>query len=113
MNTICIMCPMGCPLEIKEVEGKIVVSGNTCKRGVVYGEEEYTHPSRTITSLVKTSSGKIVSVKTSSTVPKERIFDVVDEIGKIVASDSVEIGDKIASDILGLGVDILVTGKSV
>ncbi len=113
MNTICIMCPMGCPLEIKEVEGKIVVSGNTCKRGVVYGEEEYTHPSRTITSLVKTSSGKIVSVKTSSTVPKERIFDVVDEIGKIVASDSVEIGDKIASDILGLGVDLLVTGKSV
>ncbi len=113
MNTICIMCPMGCPLEIKEVDGKIEVSGNTCKRGVVYGVEEYTHPSRTITSLVKTDSGKIISVKTSSTVPKERIFDVVDEIGKIIASDSVEIGDKIASDILGLGVDILVTGKSV
>lgn len=113
MNTICIMCPMGCPLEINEVDNKIVVSGNTCKRGAVYGEMEYTHPSRTITSLVKTESNKVVSIKTSSTVPKERIFDVVDAIAHLKASDDVCIGDVIAHDILGLGVDIIVTGKSV
>ena len=29
MKTICINCPMGCPLEITEKDGKITVSGNT------------------------------------------------------------------------------------
>lgn len=37
MKTICIMCPMGCPLDINKVDGKIVVTGNTCKRGEIYG----------------------------------------------------------------------------
>lgn len=37
---------MGCPLTIEEVNGEVVVSGNTCKRGAMYGKEEYTHPKR-------------------------------------------------------------------
>ena len=48
---------MGCPLHIEEVDGKVVVSGNTCKRGQIYGEEEYSHPKRAITSLVKQAGG--------------------------------------------------------
>ncbi len=104
---------MGCPLEIKEVNGNIEVSGNTCKRGAVYGVEEYTHPSRTITTLVKIAGGGVASVKTSSPVPKERIFDVVANIGKIVAKSDVQIGDIIANNILDLGVDVVVTGRSV
>ena len=110
MNTICIMCPMGCPLHIEEVDGKVVVSGNTCKRGQIYGEEEYSHPKRAITSLVKQAGGKVVSVKTSNTVPKERIFDVVAEIGKLTAGEDAKIGDVLLKDVLGLGVDIIVTG---
>ena len=101
---------MGCPLSIQEVNGEVVVTGNTCKRGQIYGVSEYTHPMRAITTLVKTAGGAVVSVKTSNAVPKERIFEVVGEIGKLVASDDAEIGDVLASDLLGLGVDVIVTG---
>ena len=51
-----------------------------------------------------------MSVKTSNTVPKERIFDVVAEIGKLTAGEDVQIGDVLLKDVLGLGVDIIVTG---
>ncbi|MBO4380858.1 MAG: DUF1667 domain-containing protein [Clostridia bacterium] len=112
MNTICIMCPMGCPLHIEEVNGEVVVTGNTCKRGQIYGVEEFTHPKRAITTLVKTVDGGVVSVKTSNTVPKERIFDVVAEIGKLTAGKDAQIGDVLAKDVLGLGVDVIITGTA-
>ena len=103
---------MGCPLKIEEVNGEVVVNGNTCKRGQMYGMEEFTHPKRSVTALVKTVGGGVVSVKTSTTVPKERIFDVVKEIDALRADDSVKIGDVLACDVLGLGADIIVTGTA-
>lgn len=111
MNTICIMCPMGCPLNIEEVNGEVKVSGNTCKRGAIYGKEEYTHPRRAVTTLVKMKNGEVASVKTSGTVPKERIFDVVKYVGELVVDDNVEIGDVVATDVFGLNVDIVITGR--
>lgn len=111
MNTICIMCPMGCPLTVENKDGEIVVTGNTCKRGEVYGKDEFQHPKRAITSLVKVKNGEVASVKTTDTVPKERIFDVVKFIGTIVADDCVRIGDIVAKNILGLGVDLVITGR--
>jgi len=112
LDTICIMCPMGCPLHIEEVGGEVVVQGNTCKRGEMYGKEEFTHPRRAVTALVKQEGGRVVSVKTSTTIPKERIFDVVHEVDKLCAPKDAQIGDVLAKDILGLGADIIVTGTA-
>lgn len=111
MNTICIMCPMGCSLSIEEINGEVVVSGNTCKRGAMYGKEEYTHPKRSITSLVKLASGGVASCKTTCTVPKERIFDVVNFIGTLTVSDDVQIGDVVATNVLDLGANVVITGR--
>lgn len=111
MNMICIMCPMGCSLTIEEIDGQVVVKGNTCKRGDIYGKEEYTHPKRSVTTLVQLESGGVASVKTTTTVPKERIFDVVHFIGTLVAPKDCKIGDVIAKDVLGLGADVVITGR--
>ena len=102
---------MGCPLTVEKSDGKIVVTGNTCKRGEKYGADEFEHPRRAITTLVKMNGGGVASVKTSDAVPKERIFDVVNFIGKLVADDGVVIGDVIAENVLGLGVNVIVTGR--
>lgn len=111
METICIMCPMGCPLNIKKNGDKIAVTGNTCKRGETYGIEEFTHPRRSVTTLVRMQNGGVASVKTSNTIPKERIFDVINEIGKLTVSDNVNIGDTVAYNILNLGADVVITGR--
>ncbi len=112
LNTICIMCPMGCPLKIVGDGEKVEVSGNTCKRGEIYGKEELLHPSRVITSLVILEDGSVASCKSSSPVPKERIADVVDAISHISAPKTTKAGDVLLKDALGLGVDIIATGVS-
>lgn len=112
MKTICIMCPMGCDLDIEDVNGEVNVSGYTCKRGLNYGIEEYTRPSRSVTTLVKVAGGGVASVKTSATVPKEKLFDVVKVVAGLCAPSDVVIGDVLAENVLGLGVDIVVTGRN-
>lgn len=113
MKTICINCPMGCPLEITEEDGKIVVRGYTCKRGLEYGVSEYTAPVRTVTTLVRTADGGVVPVKTSAPVPKGRMFDVLEHIRSLVLPADAEIGQVAEPDVLGLGADIVVTGRPV
>ncbi len=111
MDTICINCPMGCPLHIEEINGEIKVIGNTCKRGETYGKAEYTMPVRMVTSLVKLSNGVTTSVRTSNPVPKKMIFDVLKEIKKLTPSETVKCGDVIATNIASSGADIIVTGN--
>ena len=55
----CISCPLGCPLKVEtDGNGAVVqVTGNTCKRGEVYGKKEVTAPERTVTSTVKVEGG--------------------------------------------------------
>lgn len=113
MKTICIQCPVGCPLDIEMGEYKIIVKGNVCKRGEIYGVSEFTHPVRSVTSLVKIEGGGMASVKTSKAVPKETIFEVLAVIGGLTARRDAKIGDVIALDVLGTGADILITGVTL
>lgn len=105
----CIICPRGCSLTV-DIDGeKTCVSGNGCPKGEKYGIEECTHPTRTVTSIVRVENRKntMVSVKTASTVPKENVFDVMEIIRKTSVKAPVKIGDIILTDIYGT--DIIVT----
>ena len=110
----CIVCPRGCQLTVKfDESGKIArIDGNACKRGAVYAEDECTHPMRTITSTVRCEGGAIVSVKTSGTVPKEKIFEVMREINLARAADTVKIGEVVIKNICSLGVDLIATSNA-
>ena len=105
----CIVCPRGCALTVQfDAEGKILsVEGNACKRGITYAEKECTHPERTVTSTVHTENGAVVAVKTVSTVPKEKIFEVMKEINAARAPKSVSIGDVIIEIVAGTGVSVV------
>ena len=104
----CIICPRGCHLV---VDDSMNVTGNTCPRGKEYAISELTNPVRTITSSVRVSNREdlLVSVKTSGSIPKGKIFEVMDEINKLSVEAPTHIGDVVKENILGLGVDILVT----
>ena len=104
----CIICPRGCRLSIDE---KMNVTGNFCPRGKEYAISELTNPVRTITSSIRVINREdlLVSVKTSGPIPKEKIFDVMKEINKIGVNAPTHIGDIAKKDILGLGVDIIIT----
>jgi CxxC motif-containing protein len=101
---------MGCPITVTETDGVFSVKGNSCKRGEVYGIGEFTAPVRTVTALVRTKNGGVASVKTSSPVPKDMIFDILDGLKKITAPKNSRIGDVLVKNVLGTGSDIVVTG---
>lgn len=109
----CIGCPMGCAVTVKmDDAGQVIgITGNTCKRGEDYAKKEVTDPTRIVTSTVKVEGGtaEMVSVKTKSDIPKEKIFDCVEGLKGICVKAPVHIGDVIVSDIAGSGVDIVAT----
>lgn len=104
----CIICPRGCHLV---VDDNMNVTGNTCPRGKEYAISELTNPVRSITSSIRVNNREdlLVSVKTSGPIPKGKIFEVMEEINKLSVSAPTHIGDVAKKNILGLGVDILIT----
>ncbi|MGL4393374.1 MAG: DUF1667 domain-containing protein [Fusobacteriaceae bacterium] len=107
---ICIVCPVGCHLEVDE-QNNYAVTGNTCPKGEIYGREELTAPKRMVTSTVKIKNSlhERVPVKTSVAIPKEKVFECMKLLNDIEISSPVKIGDKVLENIFGLGTDIIIT----
>ena len=112
VNLICIGCPLGCPLTV-EMEGNEVksVAGNTCPRGDAYAKKELTNPTRIVTSTVRVAGGKLamVSVKTQSDIPKDKIFDCVKALKDVELVAPVKIGDVVVENVAGTGVNVIAT----
>ncbi len=108
---ICISCPMGCALTV-DCDGKEVkkISGNSCERGIKYATEEIQNPRRTLTTTVRVKNcGEMLCVKSSDTLPKDRLFEFMEIINNASPSLPVHIGDVIIKDIRHTGVDIVAT----
>ena len=109
----CISCPLGCPLKVETDENGAVlqVTGNTCKRGEVYGKKEVTAPERTVTSTVAVVGGSapLVSVRTRTDIPKGKIFDCMEAIRAAKIQAPVSIGDVVVENVCGTGVDVVAT----
>lgn len=109
---VCIMCPVGCRLEVfLDEDGHVSVSGHKCQRGVEYGRQEMIDPQRILTTSVLVENGEmeLVSVKTDKPVPKKLLFQMMDLLKTIKVEAPVFMGDILVKDILGTGADIVAT----
>ena len=95
------------------MEGKEVlkVTGNTCKRGEIYGRKEVTDPTRIVTSTVrvKGSKEKTVPVKTSKDIPKDKIFSCVTALKEVEVEAPIYMGDIILENVADTGINIIAT----
>ena len=108
----CIGCPMGCPLTVELENGAVTaVYGNTCPRGDAYARKEVTAPTRIVTSTVRVTGGTLamVSCKTRSDIPKGKIFDVVRALKDVEVPAPITIGQVLAENVAGTGVDVIAT----
>ena len=112
----CILCPNGCEIEteIEYKSGEAVIlrmEGNRCPRGREYVSQELKCPRRNIATSVLVKGGELplVSVRLTSPVPRERIFDVMEVIRDKQLAAPVHIGDVIITDVLGTGADVIAT----
>lgn len=104
----CIVCPRGCLLKVDENNN---VTGNSCKRGEVYAIKELTNPERMVTSTVKVKNGVIsrCPVATSTSISKDKMFDVMNEINKVEVEAPIKIKQIIIENVLGTNVNIVAT----
>ncbi len=110
----CVVCPIGCELHVKYDENdlsaaKIEVSGNTCPRGEKYAKAELIHPERTLTSVIRTDSEilPMLPVKTSSPIPKEKLFDAIKFLNTLSATVPVDAGGIIYKDFITSGTNLV------
>lgn len=109
---ICIGCPLGCMLTVEIDSGAVLsVTGNTCPNGEKYARKEITNPRRMVTSTVKVEGGElaVVSVKTASDIPKNKIFDCMEELAKIKIKAPIHIGEVVLENVADTGVNVVAT----
>ena len=106
---ICIVCPMGCRLNITETAGGLNVSGSRCKKGIDYAHEEINNPMRMVCTTVKIRGGihNVIPVKTDKPIPEKHKLEVVNAINNIELTSPVKMGDTVISDLFGTGVNIV------
>ncbi len=108
----CITCPMGCTLEVTYDKKHVIsVTGNQCKRGETYAENEIFHPMRTVTTTVRISGADVplLSVKTEKTVPKKLCSRVVKLASAVSVKAPVSAGDIVIKNLLDTGVNLVAT----
>lgn len=111
-NYTCIICPNGCDIEVELEDNKIInLNGALCKKGKEYVITELTNPQRNIASSVKVKNGNLplVSVRLNNNIPKNKIFEVMNEIKKVSVEVPIKIGDVIIKNVLNLNVDVIAT----
>jgi len=107
----CILCPVGCELEVRRSERGLDVQGHRCEKGIGFATEEVLYPKRNLATSVpiEGSETRLVSVRLSDRVPREMIFPILREIAKLRPVAPVRRGQVLIANVLGTGVDVMAT----
>lgn len=111
---VCIVCPNSCHVEVEHEEQDIkAIHGVECQKGREYVINEIHNPLRMLTGSVKVIDGDfpLVSVKTSSPVPKKYLRELAALTHQLQVEAPVEIGQIIASNLLGKEIDFVATRR--
>ena len=109
-KVLCIGCPTGCDGEVILENGVVVETRNyTCDIGRALVAEEVIAPKRTVTTTVRVKDGALplLPVVSDRPVPKEAIFDAVEQLRKLTVTAPIQADSVILADVLGLGVNFI------
>mgnify|MGYP002868442347 CR=1 FL=1 len=114
LSMTCIICPMGCSMEVSLIEeggNKTVteVKDNGCHRGEDYARKEVQNPTRTLTTTILVQGGnlRVLPVKSSGEVPKKMLLNCMEVIRRSSCRPPIKRGDILIKDILGTGKNII------
>jgi len=109
---ICIVCPNSCRISV-EYEGTKIkdIKGAKCPKGKDYVKNEITNPLRVFTGSILVEDGDfpLVSVKTTTPIPKKYLKKVGEVSHRIKVKAPIKIGQVVASNLLGEKIDLIAT----
>lgn len=105
---VCIVCPVGCRLEVTVRGEAVSVTGNRCPRGEVYGREEILAPKRIVTATCALQSDRHprVPVGTDGPLPFELIDELLKEIYSLSVPVPVAMGDVLIENFRDTGINV-------
>ena len=111
-KVICIVCPVGCNIIVEgSVDSKTVtnMTGQQCKSGVKYAENEFIDPKRILATTVKITGYDypVIPVRSDDLIPKDKLFDCMEIIKKVEILAPVKRGAVVVENILNTGVNIV------
>lgn len=111
----CIICPIGCRLAVSRDGDELTVEGNRCRRGRDYAEEEFRDPRRVVTGTcaVAGSLWLRVPVKSSASVPVDRIPGFLNAMYDLRLTAPIEPGSVVLQDVDGTGISLVSTARAV
>ena len=117
INLTCIVCPIGCALDVEKDSDNVSVSGNKCPRGKDYAMEEISCPKRVVTATAPLIHDHIndkhgvrrIPVRTTSPCPREKIPALLKDIYNTKVSIPVKAGDVIINNWMNENIDIIAT----
>ena len=106
---ICIVCPSSCRLTVSDDDGEILVTGNTCKRGLEHGASEFSNPMRMLTSTIAIEGGSLPRLPVISTgeLPKAGLSEALQIIYSKRIKAPVKCGDILIENICGTEINII------
>lgn len=110
-NITCIVCPIGCRLDIDMDDIGVVksISGNKCNRGEGYAINEITNPTRILTTIIPVQGGihPVIPVKTNGEIPKPLILEVMKLLENVKLNAPVKQGQVILENVFNTGIDVV------
>lgn len=108
----CIVCPKGCQIDVKIENGEIVsIENYDCKRGLEYAKNEVLDPRRILTTTLKLSNDRVLPVRTREPIPKKYLKKAMVELKDVIIKPPVKVGDTVAENVAGTGIDLIATGN--
>jgi CxxC motif-containing protein len=109
----CIVCPKGCRIDVEINNGEITsIKNYDCKRGIDYAKSEVLDPRRILTTTVKLSTGRVLPIRTIEPIPKHLLKKAMVELKDKIVVPPVKVGDVIAKNIVGTGVEVIATANA-
>jgi CxxC motif-containing protein len=107
---VCVHCPKGCVITAEGPTEDLELTGAKCKHGKEYAEQELMEPKRVLTTTVRVKDcERMLPVRSTEPVPKERLFEVMALLDEIVVEVPIKCGDTVIKNVLDLDADIIAT----
>ena len=106
----CVICPIGCEIDVEVKDGEIVsMEGNKCTKSEDFVRQELVEPMRTLTTTVRIEGARwpMLPVRTDRPIPKRLFFDVMKEVAGVEMRAPVKVSDVVLKDVAGSGADII------
>jgi len=109
---VCVVCPIGCEIDVVHDGGKIIsMEGNKCEKSEEFVNQELIEPMRILTTTVRIEGSRwpVIPVRTDKAVPKRLFPRIMRQLRRIKLQAPVNMLDVVAGDIVGTGANIIAT----